>query len=157
MVIDKRRTLILSTAGHFFGVPLKDDETIANEETVLDNFLDGAVYRILCAQPIAVEDNEVKLKLSNELPVGKNTLVFFKVREKRKCQVLCMISLWFVNLCIQYCLHFDRGVCNLQLQFHVFFNDCEFRWESLEKKYFLDDIEHIFFTVQISKSRLKFF
>ncbi|KOX76673.1 Cytoplasmic dynein 2 heavy chain 1 [Melipona quadrifasciata] len=81
VVIDKRRSLIVSTAGHFFGVPVKDDETIADEQTVLDNFLDRAGCRILCAQPADVEDEEVRLKLSNELPVGRNTLVFFKLTE----------------------------------------------------------------------------
>ena len=80
VVVDKRRSLIVSTAGHFFGVPVKDDETIDDEQTVLDNFLDRAACRILCAQP-DVEDEEVRLKLSNELPVGRNTLVFFKVSE----------------------------------------------------------------------------
>ena len=82
VVVDKRRSLIVSTAGHFFGVPANDDETIADEETVLDNFLDRAGCRILCAQPADVEDEDVRLKLSNDLPVGRNTLVFFKVSEK---------------------------------------------------------------------------
>ncbi|XP_043507557.1 cytoplasmic dynein 2 heavy chain 1 [Frieseomelitta varia] len=81
VVVDKRRSLIVSTAGHFFGVPVKDGETIADEQTVLDNFLDRAGCRILCAQPADVEDEEVRLKLSNELPVGRNTLVFFKLTE----------------------------------------------------------------------------
>lgn len=82
VVIDKRRSLIVSTAGHFFGVPLKDNDTIRDEETVLDNFLDRAACRILCAQPeIDEEDEKMELKLSNELPIGKNTLVFFKVRK----------------------------------------------------------------------------
>ncbi|XP_050496495.1 cytoplasmic dynein 2 heavy chain 1 [Bombus huntii] len=81
VVLDKRRSLIVSTAGHFFGVPLKDDETIADEQTVLDNFLDRAACRILCAQPADAKDEELRLKLSNELPVGRNTLVFFKLTE----------------------------------------------------------------------------
>lgn len=82
VVLDKRRSLIVSTAGHFFGVPLKDDETIADEQTVLDNFLDRAACRILCAQPADAKDEELRLKLSNELPVGRNTLVFFKVNKR---------------------------------------------------------------------------
>ncbi|XP_017764042.1 PREDICTED: cytoplasmic dynein 2 heavy chain 1 [Eufriesea mexicana] len=82
VVVDKRRSLIVSTAGHFFGVPLENDETIADEQTVLDNFLDRATCRLLCAEPAGLEDEEIRLKLSNELPVGRNTLVFFKLTEE---------------------------------------------------------------------------
>lgn len=81
VVLDKRRSLIVSTAGHFFGVPLKDNDTIRDEEEVLDNFLDRASYRILCVQPVDEEEKKMQLKLSNELPIGRNTLVFFKVRK----------------------------------------------------------------------------
>ncbi|XP_076748967.1 dynein cytoplasmic heavy chain beethoven [Xylocopa sonorina] len=81
VVTDKRRSLIVSTAGHFFGVPSSDDETLADEQTVLDNFLDRATCRLLCARPAEVADDEAGLKLSNELPVGRNTLVFFKLTD----------------------------------------------------------------------------
>ncbi|XP_076621618.1 dynein cytoplasmic heavy chain beethoven [Colletes latitarsis] len=81
VVHDKRRSLIVSTAGHFFGVSLTDEETIANGQSVLDNFLDRATCRTLCAQPADDEDDQTRLELSNELPVGRNTLVFFKLTE----------------------------------------------------------------------------
>lgn len=82
VVVDKRRSLIVATAGHFFGVPLRGDETIADGESVLDNFLDGAACRTLCAQPADTGGREARLKLSNELTIGRNTLVFFKVEWK---------------------------------------------------------------------------
>lgn len=72
----------MATAGHFFGVPLRGDETIADGESVLDNFLDGAACRTLCAQPADTGGREARLKLSNELTIGRNTLVFFKVEWK---------------------------------------------------------------------------
>ncbi|CAK9809936.1 Cytoplasmic dynein 2 heavy chain 1 [Anthophora quadrimaculata] len=82
VVVDKRRSLIVFTAGHFFGVPLKDEnEIIAGDKVVLDNFLNRATCRILCAQPTDTEDDELRLSLSNELTIGKNTLVFFKLTE----------------------------------------------------------------------------
>ncbi|XP_017891098.1 cytoplasmic dynein 2 heavy chain 1 isoform X2 [Ceratina calcarata] len=82
VVIDKRRSLIVSTAGHFFGVPLENDYgSSVNEETVLANFLDRATCRILCAQPAEVDDEEARLRLSNELSDDRNTLVFFKLTE----------------------------------------------------------------------------
>ncbi|XP_031838829.2 dynein cytoplasmic heavy chain beethoven isoform X1 [Nomia melanderi] len=81
VVIDKRSSLILSTAGHFFGVPLTDDEAIVDGGSVLDNFLDRPTCRTLCAQPTDSKGNEARLKLSNELSVGRNTLVFFKLTE----------------------------------------------------------------------------
>nr|XP_033320776.1 cytoplasmic dynein 2 heavy chain 1 [Megalopta genalis] len=84
VVVDKRRSLIVSTAGHFFGVPVDDganDEAVVDSESVLENFLDRATCRTLCAQPAGNEDNEVRLQLTSELPVGKNTLVFFKLKE----------------------------------------------------------------------------
>ncbi|XP_078052127.1 dynein cytoplasmic heavy chain beethoven [Augochlora pura] len=84
VVVDKRRSLIVSTAGHFFGVPVADaanDEAVVDSESVLENFLDRATCRTLCAQPADNEDNEVRLQLTSELPVGRNTLVFFKLKE----------------------------------------------------------------------------
>ncbi|XP_076387639.1 dynein cytoplasmic heavy chain beethoven [Megachile rotundata] len=80
VVDDKRRSLIVATAGHFFGVNLEDEQTIKDEESVLDNFLDRSTCRTLCAQPDTQYEG-TSLKLSNELPVGRNTLVFFKVKE----------------------------------------------------------------------------
>lgn len=79
VVIDKRRSLIVATAGHFFGVPLTNHETVADGQSVLDNFLDSATCRTLCAQPADRLNDDSRLKLSNELPFGRNTLVFFKV------------------------------------------------------------------------------
>ncbi|KZC10148.1 Cytoplasmic dynein 2 heavy chain 1 [Dufourea novaeangliae] len=81
VVVDKRGSLIVSTAGHFFGVPLEDEEIVAEDESMLDNFLDRATCRTLCAQPANTENNAGRLKLSNDLPVGRNTLVFFKLVE----------------------------------------------------------------------------
>ncbi|XP_076646917.1 dynein cytoplasmic heavy chain beethoven [Halictus rubicundus] len=83
VVVDKRRSLIVSTAGHFFGVSLADDddEVIVNGESVLDNFLDRATCRTLCARPADNEDDKARLQLTSELTVGRNTLVFFKLTE----------------------------------------------------------------------------
>ncbi|XP_029051229.2 cytoplasmic dynein 2 heavy chain 1 [Osmia bicornis bicornis] len=81
VVDDRRRSLIVSTAGHFFGVDLKDEQTIRVEESVLDNFLDRSTCRTLCAQPADDNFEGTSLKFSNELPFGKNTLVFFKIEE----------------------------------------------------------------------------
>lgn len=77
VVIDKRRTLIVSTAGNFFGISHNNDEL--EDSSVLEKFFNQASCRTLCAHPTFHDDNDTFLKLTNELPIGKNTLVFFKV------------------------------------------------------------------------------
>lgn len=79
VVLDKRRTLIVSTAGNFFGISSQLDSEIVNS-SVLEKFLNQSSCRILCAHPTFQEENETFLNLTNELAVGKNTLVFFKVK-----------------------------------------------------------------------------
>ncbi|XP_051159645.1 cytoplasmic dynein 2 heavy chain 1 [Leptopilina boulardi] len=82
VVLDKRRTLIISTAGNFFGITSQLDSEIV-DSSVLEKFLNQSSCRTLCAHPTFHEDNETFLNLTNELPIGKNTLVFFKVNEAR--------------------------------------------------------------------------
>ncbi|KAI4495703.1 hypothetical protein M0802_008538 [Mischocyttarus mexicanus] len=83
VMIDKRESFIVSTAGYFFGIPLDDEENSKLSLSVLDKFFNQSTCRTLCAQPIkSKNDEEVTLKLSNELLLGKNTLVFFKLAAK---------------------------------------------------------------------------
>ncbi|XP_014611048.1 PREDICTED: cytoplasmic dynein 2 heavy chain 1 [Polistes canadensis] len=82
VMIDKRGSFIVSTAGYFFGVPLGNEENSKLSLPVLDKFFNQSTCRTLCAQPIQSENDEITLKLSNELLVGKNTLVFFKLAAK---------------------------------------------------------------------------
>lgn len=77
VVIDRRGSFIVSTAGYFFGVPVQEDKKWSSP--VLEKFFNHSTCRTLCAQPIQPENDELPLKLSNELLAGKNTLVFFKV------------------------------------------------------------------------------
>ncbi|KAF7378965.1 hypothetical protein HZH66_015199 [Vespula vulgaris] len=77
VVIDRRGSFIVSTAGYFFGVPVQEDKKWSSP--VLENFFNHSTCRTLCAQPIQPENDELPLKLSNELLAGKNTLVFFKL------------------------------------------------------------------------------
>ena len=79
VVADRRRAFIVSTAGNFFGIPTQDDESKIENVSVLEKFFDQSTCRTLCAHPISENSDEISLKLTNELPVGKNTLVFFKV------------------------------------------------------------------------------
>ncbi|XP_043684796.1 cytoplasmic dynein 2 heavy chain 1 [Vespula pensylvanica] len=77
VVIDRRGSFIVSTAGYFFGVPVQEDKKWSSP--VLEKFFNHSTCRTLCAQPIQPENDEFPLKLSNELLAGKNTLVFFKL------------------------------------------------------------------------------
>ncbi|XP_047369553.1 cytoplasmic dynein 2 heavy chain 1 isoform X1 [Vespa velutina] len=77
VVIDRRGSFIVSTAGYFFGVPVQEDKKWSSP--ALDKFFNHSTCRTLCAQPIQPENDEIPLKLSNELIAGKNTLVFFKL------------------------------------------------------------------------------
>ncbi|KAL2743989.1 cytoplasmic dynein 2 heavy chain 1 [Vespula maculifrons] len=77
VVIDRRGSFIVSTAGYFFGVPVQEDKKWSSP--VLEKFFNHSTCRTLCAQPIQPENDELPLKLSNELLAGKNTLVFFKL------------------------------------------------------------------------------
>lgn len=79
VVADKRRYLIISTAGHFFSASVRDDEDDIEDREILDRFLEQSSCRTLCARPIDEDRGQVRLKLSTELTAGKNTLVFFKV------------------------------------------------------------------------------
>lgn len=82
VVADKRRRLIVSTAGHFFSASVQHDEEDVEDREILDRFLEQSSCRTLCARPVeAADQNQVRLKLSTELPAGRNTLVFFKVPE----------------------------------------------------------------------------
>jgi len=79
VVVDKRRYLIVSTAGYFFGTSVQQgDDDIEDRET-LDRFLEQSSCRTLCARPADTNRDQVRLKLTTELPAGRNTLVFFKV------------------------------------------------------------------------------
>lgn len=80
VVADKRRRLIVSTAGHFFSASVQHDEEDVEDREILDRFLEQSSCRTLCARPVHADRNQVRLKLSTELPAGRNTLVFFKVR-----------------------------------------------------------------------------
>ncbi|XP_071561821.1 cytoplasmic dynein 2 heavy chain 1 [Temnothorax nylanderi] len=79
VVADKRRRLIVSTAGHFFSASVQHDEEDVEDREILDRFLEQSSCRTLCARPVDADRNQVRLKLSTELPAGRNTLVFFKV------------------------------------------------------------------------------
>ncbi|KAL6266424.1 hypothetical protein P5V15_003274 [Pogonomyrmex californicus] len=79
VVVDKRRRLIVSTAGHFFSASVQHDEVDVEDREILDRFLEQSSCRTLCARPVDVEQDQVRLKLSTELPADRNTLVFFKV------------------------------------------------------------------------------
>ncbi|XP_032668403.1 cytoplasmic dynein 2 heavy chain 1 [Odontomachus brunneus] len=79
VVADKRRYLIVSTAGHFFSTSVRHDEEDVEGREILDRFLEQSSCRTLCARPIDEDQDQVRLKLSTELTAGKNTLVFFKV------------------------------------------------------------------------------
>ncbi|XP_020293197.1 cytoplasmic dynein 2 heavy chain 1 [Pseudomyrmex gracilis] len=76
VVVDKPRHLIVLTAGHFFGTGQQTDDDIEDRE-ILDRFLEQSSCRTLCARPIDEDRN--RLKLTIEVPAGRNTLVFFKV------------------------------------------------------------------------------
>ncbi|XP_023289902.1 cytoplasmic dynein 2 heavy chain 1 [Orussus abietinus] len=80
--VDRRRALIVSTAGHFFGVPV-GDETYAAAVPVLEKFLDVSAYRTLCARPGRDANGELTLILTGDMPPGGNTLVFFKLAASR--------------------------------------------------------------------------
>lgn len=80
VVADKRRYLIVSTAGHFFSASVRHDEEDAEEREILDRFLEQSSCRTLCARPVDADRDQVRLKLSTEPPAGTNTLVFFKVK-----------------------------------------------------------------------------
>ncbi|XP_046488904.1 cytoplasmic dynein 2 heavy chain 1 [Neodiprion pinetum] len=76
--LDGGRSLIVSTASHYFGVPVDANPAIAGTPEI-EKFLDEPSCRTLCAQPRESED--MGLKLTIELPSrGGNTLVFFKVK-----------------------------------------------------------------------------
>ncbi|XP_043268031.1 cytoplasmic dynein 2 heavy chain 1 [Venturia canescens] len=77
---DKRGTLIISTAGNFFGVPINDPEVAIEGEAVLEKFLDASSCRTICATPTRTTTDSMCLKLTNEIPTGRNSLVFFKLR-----------------------------------------------------------------------------
>ncbi|EFN76217.1 Cytoplasmic dynein 2 heavy chain 1 [Harpegnathos saltator] len=79
VVADKRRYLIVSTAGHFFNASVRHDDEDVEDREILDHFLEQSSCRTLCARPIEENQEQVRLKLSTELSAGKNTLVFFKV------------------------------------------------------------------------------
>lgn len=80
VVADKRRSLIITTAHNFFGVSSEYDELESHEDSLLEKFLDQAKCRTLCAVPLRAGDYaEPRVKLTNELSLGENTLVFFKV------------------------------------------------------------------------------
>ncbi|KAL0104886.1 hypothetical protein PUN28_016497 [Cardiocondyla obscurior] len=79
VVADKRRHLIVSTAEHFFSASVQHDEENIEDREILDRFLEQSSCRTLCAQPVDNDRNRIRLKLSTELPAGRNTLVFFKV------------------------------------------------------------------------------
>ncbi|XP_011502016.1 PREDICTED: cytoplasmic dynein 2 heavy chain 1 [Ceratosolen solmsi marchali] len=79
VVIDRRRSFILTTAHHFFGVP-HDEDLDSNEVSLLDNFLDRAKCRTLYAA-FLFSNSESRVSLTNELSVGNNTLVFFKISD----------------------------------------------------------------------------
>jgi hypothetical protein len=80
VVVDKRRYLIVSTAGHFFNTSVQPDDDDIEDREILDRFLEQSSCRTLCARPIDADQKQTRLKLSIDLSAGKNTLVFFKVR-----------------------------------------------------------------------------
>lgn len=80
VVVDKRKYLIVSTAGYFFGASVQHDEDDIEDREILDRFLEQSSCKILCARPIDADQKQVRLKLSTELGAGTvNNLVFFKV------------------------------------------------------------------------------
>nr|XP_012219219.1 PREDICTED: cytoplasmic dynein 2 heavy chain 1 [Linepithema humile] len=79
VVVDKRRYLIVSTAGYFFGTSVQQDDDDIEDRETLDRFLEQSSCRTLCARPADTNRDQVRLKLTTELPAGRNTLVFFKV------------------------------------------------------------------------------
>jgi len=79
MVVADKRHLIVSTAGHFFSTSVQHDEEDIEGREILDRFLEQSSCRTLCARPVDADRDQVRLKLSTELPAGRNTLVFFKV------------------------------------------------------------------------------
>jgi len=79
VVVDKRRYLIVSTAGHFFNTSVQPDDDDVEDREILDRFLEQSSCRTLCARPIDADQKQARLKLSIDLSAGKNTLVFFKV------------------------------------------------------------------------------
>lgn len=81
VVMDKRESLIVSTASHFFGV--QNDELNPEDQMVLDKFLDNATCRTLFAQ-IGYDEDIRKLKLRSQPTALHKTLVFFKVSHHNK-------------------------------------------------------------------------
>ena len=80
MVVADKRHLIVSTAGNFFSASVQHDDEDIEDREILDRFLEQSSCRTLCARPVDTDRNQVRLKLSTELPAGtRNTLVFFKV------------------------------------------------------------------------------
>ncbi|XP_029665147.1 cytoplasmic dynein 2 heavy chain 1 [Formica exsecta] len=80
VVVDKRKYLIASTAGYFFGASVQHDEDDIEDREILDRFLEQSSCKILCARPIDADQKQVRLKLSTELGAGTvNNLVFFKM------------------------------------------------------------------------------
>lgn len=80
VVVDKRRYLIVSTAGYFFGASVQHDEEDVEDREILDRFLEQSSCRILCARPVDADRKQVRLKLTTELGADTaNSLVFFKV------------------------------------------------------------------------------
>lgn len=82
VLVDKRRYLIVSTAGYFFGASVQQDDDDIEDREILDRFLEQSSCRTLCAQPADANRDQVRLKLTTELPTGRNTLVFFKVHNR---------------------------------------------------------------------------
>lgn len=79
VIADKRRFLIISTAGHFFGTSVQYEEEDREDREILDRFLEQSACRTLCVKPIDNNRDQIRLKLSTDLPANGNTLVFFKV------------------------------------------------------------------------------
>ncbi|XP_066585667.1 cytoplasmic dynein 2 heavy chain 1 [Prorops nasuta] len=81
---DRRKNLIVSTAGNFFGLTTSYESNEGDWSEALDKFLDHSSCRTLSARPSdETADSKNRLKLSNDLSIGKNALVFVKVDAKR--------------------------------------------------------------------------
>ncbi|XP_023246189.1 cytoplasmic dynein 2 heavy chain 1 [Copidosoma floridanum] len=72
---DRRRGFIVATAYNFFGVSTTDRLSV-DEVALLEDFLDRAKCRTLCAVPLGSG-----VQLTNDVSPSETTLVFFKISE----------------------------------------------------------------------------
>ncbi|KAJ8675958.1 hypothetical protein QAD02_011744 [Eretmocerus hayati] len=80
---DPRRNFIVATANSFFGISNQND--LSDEEILLiEKFSDNARCRTIYAvSQTSTGYSAPRVRLTDQLPAGVNTLVFFKIKESR--------------------------------------------------------------------------